>query len=295
MHITTSTGPGAAVEVRGFDPVSASRDDITRVQRHIYQCKVVVLKEQELKPAAFVELGLRFGTPVPYYEPMYHHPENELIFVSSNLKRNEGQIGVPKTGGFWHADYQFMPEPFAITVFYPQLLPSTTRGTRFVNMATAYERLSPRLKEAIAGTFCTHSARRYVKIRPSDVYRPIGDVLADIERVTPPQRWPTVLAHPVTGERILYVSEAFTFGIEDAAGNPLPSSLLDDLLTESGQLDSTYAHPNIFVQTYEPGDVVLWDNRTLIHRALHNPTNEPTESYRITLTDEHPLSSEAAA
>jgi alpha-ketoglutarate-dependent taurine dioxygenase len=295
MHITTRSGQQAAVEVHRFDPALASQDDFVQIQKHIYRSKVVVLKDQELKPAAFVEFGRRLGTPVPYYEPMYHHPESELIFVSSNLKRTEGQIGVPKTGGFWHADYQFMPEPFAITVFYPQLLPSTTRGTRFVNMATAYERLSPRLKAAIAGTFCTHSARRYVKIRPSDVYRPIGDVLADIERVTPPQRWPTVLSHPVTGEQILYVSEAFTFGIEDADGKALPTSLLDDLLAESGQLDGTYEHQNIFVQTYEPGDVVLWDNRTLIHRALHNPGNEPTESYRITLTDEHPLSSEAAA
>lgn len=295
MHITTSSGPGAAVEVRGFDPALASRDDVTRVQQHIYQSKLVVLKEQELKPAAFVELSRCFGTPVPYYEPMYHHPENELIFVSSNLNRKKGQIGVPKTGGFWHADYQFMPEPFAITMFYPQLLPSTTRGTRFINMATAYQRLSPQLKEAINGTFSHHSARRYVKIRPSDVYRPIGDVLADIERVTPPRRWPTVVTHPVTGEQILYLSEAFTFEIVDATGDALPRTLLDHLLAESGQLDSTYEHPNIFVQTYEPGDVVLWDNRTLIHRALHNPTNEPTESYRITLTDEHPLSSEAAA
>lgn len=295
MRTTVRSGPCTAIEVHDFDPAMASADDVARIRRHVYADKVVVLKRQQLKPAAFVELGRHFGTPVSYYEPMYHHPESDAIFVSSNLSRTTGQLGVPKTGGFWHADYQFMPKPFAITMLYPQLLPSTTRGTRFINMATAYQRLSPRLKEAIEGTFCTHSARRYVKIRPSDVYRPIGEVLADIERVTPPQRWPTVLSHPVTGERILYLSEAFTFGIDDDRGNALPTSLIEDLLAESGQLDSTYGHPNIFMQTYEPGDVVLWDNRTLIHRALHNPGNEPSESFRVTLTDDHPLSSEAAA
>lgn len=295
MRITACSGPHASIEVHDFDPAMASTDDVARIRRHVYADKVVVLKSQQLKPAAFVELGRHFGTPVPYYEPMYHHPESDVIFVSSNLRRAEGQIGVPKTGGFWHADYQFMPQPFAITMFYPQLLPSTTRGTRFINMADAHARLSPRLKDAIAGTFCTHSARRYVKIRPCDVYRPIGEVLADIERVTPPQRWPTVLSHPVTGEQILYLSEAFTFGIQDAHGNALPTSLVEDLLAETGQLDTSYQHPNIFVQSYEPGDVVLWDNRTLIHRALHNPGNDPTESYRITLTDEHPLTNEVAA
>jgi taurine dioxygenase len=126
------------------------------------------------------------------------------------------------------------------------------------------------------------------------VYRPVGEVLADIERVTPPQCWPTVLTHPITGERILYISEAFTYAIEDSRGNALPTALLHELLGESGQLDETYEHPNIFVQNYEPGDLVLWDNRTLIHRALHNPGNEPTESYRITVTDEYPLGCEVA-
>ncbi|MEZ0050855.1 alpha-ketoglutarate-dependent taurine dioxygenase [Mycobacterium sp. MAA66] len=295
MRITARTGTLAGIEVHDFDAALADPDDISLIRRHIYADKVVILKGQQLKPAAFVELGRHFGTPVPYYEPMYHHPENDLIFVSSNLKRSAEQIGVPKTGGFWHADYQFMPDPFAVTIFYPQLLPTSTRGTRFINMATAYQRLSPRLKERIAGTYCRHSARRYVKIRPSDVYRPIGDVLTDIERTTPPQRWPTVLTHPVTGEQILYLSEAFTYAIEDTDGNALPASLIEDLLGESGQLDDSYEHPNIFVQTYEVGDLLLWDNRTLIHRALHNPGNEPTESYRITVTDEHPLSSEVAA
>jgi alpha-ketoglutarate-dependent taurine dioxygenase len=285
----------AGIEVHHFDPAMATSDDIQQLRRHIYTDKLVILKAQDLKPAAFVELGQHFGTPVSYYEPMYHHPENGLIFVSSNLTRAEGQIGVPRTGGFWHADYQFMPEPFAFTLFYPQKLPTGTRGTRFINMASAYERLTPRLKRAIADTFSTHSARRYVKIRPSDVYRPIGEIRAEIERVTPPQTWPTVLIHPVTGERILYISEAFTYAIEDSERNALPTSLLDELLDASGQFDESYEHPNIFVQTYEPGDLVLWDNRSLIHRALHNPTNEPTESYRVTVTDEYPLGAEVAA
>jgi hypothetical protein len=42
-----------------------------------------------------------------YYEPVYHHPDTDLIFVSSNLPKDGKQIGVPKTGKFWHADYQF--------------------------------------------------------------------------------------------------------------------------------------------------------------------------------------------
>ncbi|MEV0294822.1 TauD/TfdA family dioxygenase [Nocardia sp. NPDC050710] len=295
MKIGTRTGDRRGVEVHDFDPATASSDDLAALRRHIYHDKIVVLKQQALDVPAFVALGAQFGKPVAYYEPMYHHPDSEFVFVSSNLDRETGRVGVPKTGAFWHSDYQFMPEPFAVTCFYPQRLPSVGRGTYFIDMAQAYQRLDPRLRTSIEGTFARHSSRRYVKIRPTDVFRPLGEVIAEVERKTPPQRWPTVLVHPVTGEKVLYICEAFTYALEDAAGDALPATLLTDLLAASGQLDAEFAHDNIFVQSYEPGDLVLWDNRTLIHRALHNPGNEATESFRVTVLDEHPLTKEDAA
>ncbi|WP_405179240.1 TauD/TfdA family dioxygenase [Nocardia sp. NBC_01377] len=295
MRIDTRSEGGRGIEVHDFDPAAVTADDLATLRRHVYHDKIVVLKAQTLDVAQFVALGAAFGEPVAYYEPMYHHPDSEYVFVSSNISRDTGRVGVPKTGAFWHSDYQFMPRPFAITCFYPRKLPTVSRGTYFIDMAQAYRRLGPRLRAAIENTYCLHSARRYVKIRPEDVFRPLGQIIAEVERRTPPQRWPTVLRHPVTGEDLLYISEAFTYAIEDAAGAALPEALLTDLLAASGQLDTGYEHENIFLRSYEPGDLVLWDNRTLIHRALHNPGNEATESYRVTVLDEFPLTSEEAA
>ncbi|WP_446223085.1 (3R)-3-[(carboxymethyl)amino]fatty acid oxygenase/decarboxylase [Nocardia sp. IBHARD005] len=295
MKIGNRTGVRRGVEVHDFDPATATVDDLATLRRHIYHDKIVVFKEQTLDVRGFVAFGSEFGKPVAYYEPMYRHPDSDFVFVSSNIDRASSRVGVPKTGAFWHSDYQFMPEPFAVTCFYPQQLPTVGRGTYFIDMAKAYQRLAPDLRAAIENTHSLHSSRRYVKIRPSDVFRPLGEVIAEVERKTPPQRWPTVLVHPVTGERVLYVCEAFTYAIQDAAGGALPDSLLTDLLAASGQLDQSFEHDNIFVQSYEPGDLVLWDNRTLIHRALHNPGNEATESFRVTVLDEHPLTSKEAA
>lgn len=279
-------------EIVDFDVLSADDAEIERIKTCIYRDKFVVLKGQDLSASELVALGRRFGRPVSYYEPIYRHPEEELVFVSSNLPRDGRPIGVPKTGAFWHADYQFMPEPFAITIFYPQRLPSSSRGTYFIDMAVAYSRLSDDLKQAIEGTWSWHSSRRYVKIRPEDVYRPLGQIIDEVEKKTPPQRFPTVITHPVTGVKQLFLSEAFTYAMEDADGNPVDGEILDRLLSESGQLDPTFEHQNIFLQGYEPGDIVLWDNRTLIHRALHNPTNEPSESFRVTVLDDYPLAQE---
>ncbi|GED98581.1 putative dioxygenase [Gordonia crocea] len=275
--------------MEGFDHTSATEAEISEIRDRIYQDKVVVLKNQQIDAAGLVQLGARFGELVGYYEPIYQHPTEPLVFVSSNVLHGGKQVGVPKTGAFWHADYQFMPQPFAFTVFYPQRLPGQGRGTYFIDMAQAYAGLSADLQNLLDGAIAHHSVRRYIKIRPEDVYKPLGQLIDSVEEKLPPQSFPAVFTHPVTGERQLYVSEAFTFKITDADGNDLGSELLRRVLEESGQLDPTFEHPNIFLNTYELGDIVLWDNRTLIHRALHNPSNSPVESYRVTALDGLPL------
>jgi taurine dioxygenase len=181
-----------------------------------------------------------------------------------------------------------MPRPFALTVVYPQIIPQHNRGTYFIDMGHVYRDLPDQMRRRIAGTFCVHSPRRYVKIRPSDVYRPVIDVLADIERETPEVKHPTAIEHPITGETILYVSAAIAHRLESAAGNDLGEGVLHDLLEFSGQLDTTFTSRYIHFQTYEPRDIVIWDNRSLIHCARHTPIPEPAESLRITLHDHAP-------
>ncbi|MYR16871.1 TauD/TfdA family dioxygenase, partial [Streptomyces sp. SID6137] len=196
---------------------------------------------------------------------------------------------VPKTGKFWHADYQFMPDPFGLTLIYPQVIPEKNRGTYFIDMGRAYERLSEELRAAVRGTRCRHSVRKYFKIRPQDVYRPLSEIIEEVETRTPPVVRPTAFTHPMTGETVLYVSEGFTVGIEGRDGEPLEGKLLDRLFEATGQLDDTFAHEGIHLQSFEQGDLLVWDNRSLIHRARHTTTPEPTVSYRVTVHDERAL------
>jgi taurine dioxygenase len=286
MKITPQAGKKFGVMVEGFDAETASPQDIVELKKAIYTNKIAVLKKQDLSPRQFLALGERLGRVAEYYEPVYHHPEVKEVFVSSNVKEEDGrQIGVPKTGKFWHSDYQFMPRPFDITMIYPQVVPSKNRGTYFINMATAYEKLSEELKLAVKDTTATHSVLRYFKIRPTDVYRPISEIIDEVNAKTPPVTSPLAFAHPHTDETVLYLSEGFTLSVQDAEGNDR-SELLAELLTATGQLDRTYEHENIHLQTFEKGDMLLWDNRSLIHRALHTATPEPAVSYRVTVYDD---------
>jgi taurine dioxygenase len=220
---------------------------------------------------------------------MYHHPEHREIFVSSNVPEQGKQVGVPKTGNFWHADYQFMARPFGLTLIYPQVIPKVNRGTYFINMERAYQNLPNELKSAIDDTRAEQSPRRYFKIRPSDVYRPISELLGEIEERTPAVKHPTTFVHPVTGGTVLYVSEGFTCALEDSKGEPLAGGLVSKLLEASGQYDMTFKHENIHLQAYEEGDLIIWDNRSLVHRSLHTTTPEPAVSHRITVHDDFPF------
>ncbi|HET9138393.1 (3R)-3-[(carboxymethyl)amino]fatty acid oxygenase/decarboxylase [Actinophytocola sp.] len=284
MKITPQEGKFGVV-IEGFDAPTASAADIEALRAAVYVNKIAVLKNQELDPRQFVALGERLGTVEPYYEPGYHHPEVKEVFVSSNVKENGKQVGVPKTGKFWHSDYQFMPRPFDITLIYPQVVPSKNRGTYFINLATAYEALSEELKLAVKETTATHSVRRYFKIRPTDVYRPISEIIDEVDAKTPPVTSPTTVTHPVTGETLLYISEGFTLSVQDADGIARPD-LLRALLEATGQLDQTFQHDNIHLQTFDKGDMLVWDNRSMIHRALHTATPEPAVSYRVTVYDD---------
>ena len=104
------------VTVTGFDAIAAPDADVTALKELVYRHKIVVLKNQQLAPAEFVDLGRRLGEPETYYQPMYHHGTHKEIFVSSNVSDGGKLEGVPQTGKFWHADYTFMPRPFGLTL-----------------------------------------------------------------------------------------------------------------------------------------------------------------------------------
>lgn len=278
------------VTIEGFDCRMASDSEFDAIQKLVYTDKIVVLKNQKLTPRDLVALGQRLGRIETYYQPMYHHPEVREVFVSSNVgSGGDHRVGVPQTGKFWHADYQFMANPFGITMIHQQVVPKGERGTYFIDMGRAYEKLPRAMKTALQGTRARHSVRRYFKIRPTDVYRPITELLDEIERETPAVLHPATFRHPVTGETVLYISEGFTCSLERADGTLLDDSVLQELFAMTGQMDMTFSHENIHLQTFEVNDLLIWDNRSLIHRARHVTVPEPTVSFRVTPHDAYPF------
>ncbi len=204
--------------------------------------------------------------------------------MSSNVKSDGKQMGVPRTGGYWHSDTSFEKEPKVITMLMPKVLPANhPRSTKFIDMAAVYAALPQATKDRLAGAEFLHSGRYRYKVRPENAGMDIFEILELIDAFAPPVRHPAVIEHPYTGEKILYANRGFTIGIADRSLDE-SASLLREIFA--------FAETDRFVREvrWSMGDIIVWDNRFLSHTSGRNSgPEEETMMYRITSRDAYPL------
>jgi taurine dioxygenase len=271
--------------VHAVDANTAGPAEMAELKDLLYKNRLIVLKDQAITEQQYCDFATRFGFPVPYLQDNYRHPDFPLIFVSSNVK-SEGkqQIGVARTGGYWHSDTSFETDPKVITMLMPKVLPKHhARSTRFIDMAAVYAALPQAIKDKLEGAELLHSGRYRYKIRPNNVGYDIFEILQAIDAFAPPSRHPAVINHPHTGEKVLYANRGFTIGMADRS------------LDESAEVLRTifdFAETDQFVREvrWSMGDIIIWDNRFLSHTSGRNSgPEEETVMHRITLKDHYPL------
>jgi taurine dioxygenase len=121
-------------------------------------------------------------------------------------------------------------------------------------MYGAYERLSPQWKARIANLRAVHNLdfsrnRRHAEDPMTDAQR----------REVPPVDHPVVRTHPETGRKCLFLGDhaEYIVGMDYDAGR----ALIDELNALAVHPDLTYEHH------WKPGELILWDNRCVLHRA----------------------------
>jgi len=270
--------------IHGVDAKTATPAQLLKIKDLLYKNRLIVLKDQSLTEQEYCDLAHKVGSPVPYLQDNYHHPEFPLIFVSSNVKSTGKQIGVPRTGGYWHSDTSFEPDPKFITMLMPKVLPKTAaRSTRFIDMAEVYAALPQATKDRLEGTQFLHSGRMRFKIRPDCIGLDIFEILSLIDQATPPSKHPGVIEHPYTKEKVIYGNRGFTMGIANRSLDE-STALLREVFD--------FAETDRFVREvqWSMGDIIIWDNRFLQHSSGRNPgPEEETMMFRITLQDGMPL------
>ncbi len=239
--------PAGGVRLAGIDVSRPlSRLDKEAIDAAFLAHHVVVFPQQSLSREEQFAFAANFGEVAAHgaHRAGAESKRYNVAHVMSNL----GADGRPAArlsraaNYHWHTDKPYLPAPPVLTMLYAVELPPQGGDTEFANMTQAYDALPGATKHRIAGL--------RVAFRPAfDAGRPGAD-------------HPLVRTHPDTGRRSLYIGNHAThiIGLPEADGQ----ALLAELLAHATQPRFVYTH------RWRLGDLVMWDNRCLLHRAVLN-------------------------
>jgi taurine dioxygenase len=278
MLKATPLSPGFGLELSDIDvsqPLSDAQFD--ELERAFFTAQVLVLRGQRLTPAQFVAFARRFGTPEPHVIDQFHHPADPNILVLSNRQKDDRPIGLADAGTYFHTDYSYLQVPARATMLYSIEVPKVGGRTLFANQYAAYDDLPEAIKRHIGPMIAVH---HYGNRKVADeMSRIAASPLTDEQKAKMPLiTHPIVRAHPVTGRNALYAVSGSSYGIvampEDEA-----VALLDELAVHATQPQYQLSYP------YRVGDVVIWDNASLLHSATLTDPNDPRTLWRITIKE----------
>ena len=249
--------PRLGAEVYGVD----LRDHLSEVQfsaiHDLFQKHhLLVFPGQQIdaeQQGAFAE---RFGTP----DPVVKTEANDGSYRNAvHTVTNLNDQGEPTTSMvinanyWWHSDRAYRPAGSLATMLYGIELPPTGGDTLFADLIQAYESLPESMKRRSEGLKVVHS---YEFMRDTIMKLPLTD---EERKKVMPVVHDLVPVHPVTGEKILFLG----MYASEIVGLPLAEGR--DLITE---LQEHATQPQfVLAHKWRPGDLVMWDNRCLIHKA----------------------------
>ena len=249
----------AGAEIGGADlsqPLDAALKNA--IMAAFLQHHVLVFRGQHLTKDEQLVLTLRFGEIEAHVARLPDGTPLPLVHTVHNLDEHGNPTATPDSVGnySWHTDKSYHAEPSLMTMLHALELPSDGGDTQFANTAAGYAALPDETKREIAHLKVVHSweaSRRTLGGKPAS---------DEQKRERPPVTHPLVRTHPDTGVKSLYLGlhTSHVVGMPEADGR----ALLGRLLVHTTQPEFVYTH------RWRDGDLVMWDNRCLLHRAARN-------------------------
>ena len=270
--------PGFGLEARGIDLGSDLSDALfAEIEQTFFRGQVLVFREQRLSPAQFVAFARRFGPPEPHVIDQFHHPDDPNILILSNRVENGKPLGLADAGTYFHTDYSYLDVPARATTLHSIEVPAKGGNTLFANQYAAYDDLSDAMKRRVDPLIAVHHYGNRNNL--DEQTRTVASVLTAEQKARMPLiTHPVVRTHPVTRRKALYAVSGSSFGI---VGMPDAEAcaLLDELAAHA-----TQARYRLSLE-YGVGDVVIWDNASLLHSATLVDPAYPRTLWRITIKE----------
>jgi taurine dioxygenase len=270
---TRDLNPIIGAEVEGLDVSKPLSPGVAQALRDIWHEKgVLLLRGQNLNEDEQVRFAEAFGplSRSEFIKPHHSKTNNAVMFIS-NIREDGKLIGAHPDGEMhFHTDQCHQEKPCSATMLYGMEIPSKGGNTLFVNAYYAYETLPQDVKDRIANMRALN-AYGYGETRGAFAR---GDVSAAVH--------PVVRTHPVTGKRALYVNRLMTASIEGMTPED-SEELLTYLFDHQEREEFIYAH------VWKVGDIVLWDNRCVLHARSDFGPEERRLLRRVTMLGEKPV------
>ena len=239
--------PAGGVSLAGIDLAQPLTSELkAAIDAAFIAHHIVVFPNQSLTREAQFAFAANFGEVEAHggHRPGSDRKRYAVAHVLSNLDANGNPtFRLSRAANYhWHTDKPYHPVPPLLTMLHAVELPPEGGDTEFANMALAYAALPAETKHRIGG----------LRV----VFRPAFD------DSRPAATHPLVRTHPETGSKSLYIGNHATHidGLPERQG----AALLADLLAHATQRQFVYTH------RWRLGDLVMWDNRCLLHRAVAN-------------------------
>jgi taurine dioxygenase len=211
----------------------------------------------------------------------FHHPEDPNILILSNVKANGQPTGLQDAGSYFHTDYSYLQVPARATTLYSRVVPKVGGDTLFANQQAAYDDLSGAMKARIEPLLGIHHYGNRHDV--NEASRTAASMLTDEQKAKMPVITHRIARpHPVTGRKSLYAVSGSSFGI---VGMPEDEAL--DLLDELAEHSTQPKYQLRF--KYGVGDVVVWDNASLLHSATLIDPDDARTLWRITMLEPAPF------
>jgi alpha-ketoglutarate-dependent 2,4-dichlorophenoxyacetate dioxygenase len=282
--------PDFAGEVSGIDlRQTMTQGQVGEIVTGMDKYAVLVFHDQQIDDGQQLAFSRNFGTLEIANADIRRDEDRRLapeVADVSNLGKNNDIMSrddrrrLFSLGNMlWHSDSSFKPTPAKYSLLHARVLPSKDGNTEFADMRAAYDALDDDMKAEIDDLVCEHSQQYSRGI--------LGfDFTEDERRRNPPVPQRLVRRHPGSGRRSIFLS-AHAGAIR---GMPMPEAraLLRDLTEHATMRQFVYAHQ------WQVGDLVMWDNRAMMHRARRYDPNEVRELHRTTVADDRPTLEQAA-
>ena len=266
------------VEALGVD-ASAPLDAATaRALRDAFERhRILVLRGQRMPPAAHIAFSRHFGELEIHVLDEYHKAEYPEIFELSNIGPDGKPNAVhPDLGTlFWHTDASWQSSPALATLLYAEQVPRDGGHTLFADMIGAYEAFGPADRERFRGLSVVHD------LHVSRMKAGYSGMTPEQRAKRPPVVHPLVRVHPPSGRKAIFLGShgQEIQGMQDLASR----GLIERIMSHAVEPRFVYEH------VWQPGDIVMWDNRATMHRATEYDTALEPRVVRRTVVKGEPV------